>query len=146
MKREKQYIQLLSHAKELINKDVGVISNMANISRLLFDVFGFHWSGFYLVNNNRLELGPFCGPLACTSIEFNKGVCGAAYSAKETQIVANVHEFPGHIACSTYSNSEIVVPCIRNTEVYAVLDIDSENLNDFSNVDKKYLEQLVELL
>lgn len=146
MKRKEAYRELLSKAKQLIDPSVGLVSNMANVSRLIYDTFHFHWCGFYIVNNNRLELGPFCGPIACTSIAFDKGVCGAAYTTGKTKIVANVDEFPGHIACSPFSKSEVVIPCIKDNEVYAVLDIDSDTLDDFSPVDQEYLEQLVQLL
>lgn len=146
MDRTDAYRELLGRAEQLIDPAVFQIANMANLSRLLYDTFKFHWCGFYLVSNNRLELGPFCGPIACTSIAFNKGVCGAAYTKKRTLVVPNVDAFPGHIACSPYSKSEIVVPCVKNNQVFAVLDIDSDQLDDFSEVDKVNLEKLVDLL
>lgn len=146
LSKTEKYIQILSDASQLIDKNVDEIANMANLSRLIFDFFSHHWVGFYRVIENELILGPFQGPIACTSIKYGKGVCGKAWQEEETQIVADVHQFPGHIACSALSNSEIVVPCFKDKKLYAVLDIDSESFNEFDAEDKYYLEQLVSLL
>lgn len=147
MEKKEKYLQLLKQAKQLVDPKVGRISNMANLSRLLFDVFQHHWCGFYLVENGRLELGPFQGPIACTTIEKGKGVCGSSWEKRETLVIEDVHQFDGHIACSALSNSEIVVPCFnQDGEVYAVLDIDSVNFDEFNEVDKECFEQLVKLL
>jgi L-methionine (R)-S-oxide reductase len=141
-----KYTQLLADASHLIDQEVDLVANMANLSRLIFDYFSHHWVGFYRVIEDQLVLGPFQGPIACTIIKFGQGVCGKAWQEGETQLVANVHQFPGHIACSALSNSEIVVPCFRDGHLFAVLDIDSENFNQFDSIDKQYLEQLVALL
>jgi GAF domain-containing protein len=146
LNKEIKYQELLTKAKSLIYKDVDDIANMANISRLIWEQFQYHWIGFYRVHKEDLMLGPFQGPIACTTIGFGKGVCGKAWQTNKTQIVANVHQFPGHIACSSASNSEIVVPCIRNGEVFAVLDIDSDQFNSFDDTDAQYLEELVSYL
>ncbi len=137
---------MLIQAESLIDSSVDLIANMANITRLVYDFFPHHWIGFYRVQNNNLILGPFIGPIACTTIGFGKGVCGTAWETGKTQMVDDVHKFPGHIECSAKSNSEIVVPCLKNNEVYAVLDIDSINFNEFEEIDKTYLEKLVRLL
>ena len=115
---------------------------MANIAAALHEAFGFWWTGFYRVDGQQLVLGPFQGPIACTRIPFGRGVCGTAWQRGETVVVPNVHEFPGHIACSTASNSEIVVPIRRNGEIIAVLDIDSTEFNTFDATDRYYLEQI----
>jgi GAF domain-containing protein len=146
LNKENKYKTLLIEAKVLIYKDVDDIANMANISRLLMDHFPNHWIGFYRVQADKLILGPFQGPIACTSIGFDKGVCGVAWQTKQTQIVDDVHQYPGHIACSALSNSEIVVPCIRGNSVYAVLDVDSTEFNAFDETDQRYLEELVTYL
>ncbi|MBT8327776.1 MAG: GAF domain-containing protein [Bacteroidia bacterium] len=119
---------------------------MANVTRLIYNHFPHHWIGFYRVVESELVLGPFNGPIACTRIAYGKGVCGTAWKENKTIIVDDVHQFPGHIACSALSNSEIVVPCSRNNVVFAVLDIDSDQFSAFDNIDKNYLEQLVQLL
>lgn len=144
--KEQTYKTLLKQAEALIDPQVDDVANMANLSRLIFDTYGHHWVGFYRVIGDQLVLGPFQGPVACTQIAYGKGVCGTAWQKKDTQVVADVHQFPGHIACSALSNSEIVVPCVRNGEVYAVLDIDSTEFNTFDEVDRDYLEQIVALL
>lgn len=146
LSKKEKYYELLQNASHLIDNKADTIANMANICRLIFDYFPHHWIGFYRVVNSQLVLGPFQGPIACTTIDLGKGVCGTAWQTKETQIVADVHQYPGHIACSALSNSEIVVPCFQSNEVYAVLDIDSEHFDTFDEVDKNYLEQLVSLL
>ena len=146
MNKEAQYKSLLAQAKALVDPMVDDVANMATLSQLLAQTFGHHWTGFYRVVNDQLLLGPFVGPIACTAIGLGKGVCGTAWQTKATQIVADVHQFEGHIACSPFSNSEIVVPCIRNNEVFAVLDIDSSAFNTFDDVDKDFLEQIVSYL
>lgn len=146
MNKELKYQELLSLAKALIDTNVDDIANMANISRLIMDSIPNHWVGFYRVVHNSLVLGPFNGPIACTVIEYGDGVCGTAWASKQTQVVADVHQFPGHIACSSATNSEIVVPCFRDGEVFAVLDIDSDSFNSFDKIDSKYLEELVSYL
>ncbi len=123
-----------------------MIAKMANVSAALHETFGFWWTGFYRVENDELVLGPFQGPIACTRIKYGRGVCGTSWQRGETVIVPNVHEFPGHIACSSASNSEIVVPLIRDNKVIAVLDIDSTEFGTFDETDKAYLEQIVGLL
>jgi GAF domain-containing protein len=121
-----------------------LISNLSNFVAILKSHFDFFWVGFYLVENEKLILGPFQGPLACTEIKFGKGVCGTAWSRGETIIVEDVHQFPGHIACSSETNSEIVLPLIDSKgRVVAVLDIDSTEFSDFDNIDQKYLEKML---
>ena len=121
-----------------------MISNLSNFVAILKSHFDFFWVGFYLVENKKLILGPFQGPLACTEIKFGKGVCGTAWSRGETIIVEDVHQFPGHIACSSETNSEIVLPVIDSKgRVVAVLDIDSTEFSDFDNIDQKYLEKML---
>jgi GAF domain-containing protein len=122
------------------------IANLANIAAVLHTTFGFWWTGFYFVKNNELVLGPFQGPVACTRIGFGNGVCGTAWQQKQTIVVPDVHQFPGHIACSAASNSEIVVPVIVNNVVTMVLDIDSTDYACFDDTDKQYLEEIVELI
>ena len=121
---------------------------MANIAAMLHETFGFWWTGFYRVDpeSAQLVLGPFQGPVACTRIAFGKGVCGTAWERRSTVVVPDVHQFPGHIACSSASNSEIVVPVFRDEEVVAVLDIDSTDFNTFDDTDKEWLERIVSLL
>lgn len=146
MNKEANYINLYKTAQALIDNKVDDIANMANLARLLYEQLDQHWIGFYRVLDDRLVLGPFNGPVACTSIDFNKGVCGSSWAKKKSIIVDNVHEFAGHIACSPHSNSEIVIPCIRHNEVFAVLDIDSAEFANFDEIDEKYLRKIVELL
>lgn len=142
--------ELISQTKYLIDDSLPLISNLSNLSRLLYECFeNVLWAGFYITdfnNPNELVLGPFQGPIACTKIKFNKGVCGEAAYNKKTLLVPNVHEFEGHIACSSLSNSEVVVPIIRNDLVYGVIDIDSTIFNNFTNEDVKILEEFAELI
>ena len=145
MKKEEIYRELLPQVASVVSGESDMIAKMANVAALLHQSFGFWWTGFYRVQT-ELVLGPFQGPLACTRIPYGKGVCGTAWEKNETVIVPNVHEFAGHIACSSESNSEIVVPLRHNGEVIAVLDIDSKEFNTFDQIDKKYLEQIVKLL
>lgn len=142
MSKSDQYESLLPQIASLIAGETDLIANMANIAAVLHEAFHFWWTGFYIVKGNELVLGPFQGPLACTRIPYNKGVCGSAWAQDKTLVVPNVHEFPGHIACSSESKSEIVVPIRRNGEVIAVLDIDSREFNTFDAIDQKYLEQI----
>lgn len=141
--REEQYRSLVPQIKALTEGETDFIANLANISAALKEQFGFFWVGFYLVKGNELVLGPFQGPVACTRITFGKGVCGAAWKEGTTLIVPDVDAFPGHIACSSLSRSEIVVPFYRGNEVAGVLDVDSEHLNFFDETDRKYLEEIV---
>lgn len=144
--KKELYENLLPQIKSLVEGESDEIANMANISACLKDTFNFLWVGFYRVIADELVLGPFQGPLACTRIRKGKGVCGTAWQNAETVIVTDVDEFPGHIACSSLSKSEIVVPVFKNNEVVAVLDIDSEKLATFDAIDKEYLEKLVACL
>ena len=144
--KEEKYTLLLKQAQALVEGETNVVANMANLSALLNETFHFWWTGFYLVHDKELVLGPFQGPVACTRIGFGKGVCGTSWKEQRTIIVPDVEEFPGHIACSSLSRSEIVVPIKRNDEVTGVIDIDSEQLNTFDEIDAKYLERLAEIM
>ena len=144
--KEELYATLLPQLRSLVDGESDLIANMANISACIHDTFHFWWVGFYRVVGDVLVLGPFQGPLACTRIRRGKGVCGTAWEKGETVVVADVDKFPGHIACSSASRSEIVVPVIRNGEVMAVLDIDSEQLDTFDSVDREWLEKVATLL
>ncbi len=141
-----KYETLLPQIKALIEGETDVTANLANVSAALKQTFGFFWVGFYLVKNEQLVLGPFQGSLACTRIRFGKGVCGTAWETKQTQLVPDVEAFPGHIACSSDSKSEIVVPLLKENQVAGVLDVDSDVLNDFDETDAHYLQQLAEWL
>ncbi len=144
--RAEKYETLPSQLKKLIAEETDLISILANTSAVLKETFGFFWIGFYIVRGQVLKLGPFQGSLACMEINFGKGVCGTAWERKETLIVSNVDEFPGHIACSSFSKSEIVIPVIKNQNVVAVLDIDSTELADFSETDALFLNKLCQWL
>ncbi len=144
--KAEKYEMVFNQSKALVSDETNEIANLANISSLLKQAFNFYWVGFYRVLENQLILGPFQGTLACTRIAFDKGVCGACYSQKETIIVPDVEKFPGHIACSAFSKSEIVVPVLKNEEVHLVLDVDSDVLNDFDETDKVWLEKICRLL
>jgi GAF domain-containing protein len=122
------------------------VANLANIAAALREAFGFFWVGFYVVQGQELVLGPFQGPIACTRIAYGRGVCGTAWKEKKTQLVPDVEAFPGHIACSSASKSEIVVPAFQDGEVFLVLDVDSDQLDDFDGVDLRYLETLMGML
>ena len=141
--KEEQYQTLLPQIKALVEGEPDLIANLANICGALKEQFGWLWVGFYLVKQDELVLAPFQGPVACTRIKKGKGVCGTAWQNAGTLIVADVEKFPGHIACSSLSKSEIVVPMISNNEVVGVLDVDSVLLNDFDETDKKYMEEIV---
>ncbi|MCR5645851.1 MAG: GAF domain-containing protein [Bacteroidales bacterium] len=144
--KEKQYRLLLKQAQSLVADEPNLIANMSNLSSLIHYTFGFWWTGFYFVDGRQLVLGPFQGPLACTRIPYGKGVCGTAWAEGRTLVVPDVEQFPGHIACSSESRSEIVVPIFKNGEVWAELDIDSRELNTFDDIDKQWLEQIVKVL
>lgn len=143
MTKQETYQTLLPQIESLVAGEPDPIANMANVAASLHETFGFWWTGFYRVEGQQLVLGPFQGPIACTRIPYGKGVCGTAWQRAETVIVPNVHDFPGHIACSSASNSEIVVPILHDGKVIAVLDIDSKDFNTFDEIDKKYLEKIV---
>lgn len=144
--KEEQYEVLLPQIKALLEGEPDLIANLANITGALKEQFNWLWIGFYLVKNDELVLGPFQGPVACTRIKKGKGVCGASWAQAETLIVPDVEKFPGHIACSSLSRSEIVVPIIRNNKVLGVLDADSIDLDHYDLIDQKYLEQIIELI
>jgi GAF domain-containing protein len=146
MTKEETYQSLLPQITSLVEGETDMIAKMANVAASLHQTFGFWWTGFYRVEGNELVLGPFQGPVACMHIPFGRGVCGTAWQRQETMMVPNVHEFAGHIACSSASKSEIVVPVIRDGGVIAVLDIDSAEYNTFDDIDKQYLEQIVRIL
>ncbi|MDD3356234.1 MAG: GAF domain-containing protein [Dysgonamonadaceae bacterium] len=144
--KEELYNSLYPQICSLIEDETDIIANLANVSAALKEYFNFFWVGFYLVKNNQLVLGPFQGPVACTRIAYGKGVCGTAWKENKTIIVPDVNQFPGHIACSSLSQSEIVIPIVHNNQVVAVLDVDSEHLNHFDETDKRYLTKIVEQL
>src|SRR5262245_4618459 len=144
--KAEQYESLIPQIKGLLEGEQDLVANLANIAAALKEQFNWLWVGFYLVKNNELVLGPFQGPVACTRIKKGKGVCGHSWLKAETLIVPDVEKFTGHIACSSLSRSEIVVPVIRDKEVIGVLDADSIDLNTYDNIDKHYLEQIVDLI
>jgi GAF domain-containing protein len=144
--RAQRYEEILPQIEAMISTETDLIANLANTAAILSEGLGFFWIGFYRMMEGELVLGPFQGPLACTRIALDKGVCGACATRKETIVVPDVNQFPGHIACSSLSQSEIVVPLLAEGEVKLVLDVDSKKLNDFSEVDQKYLEQVMEML
>jgi len=146
MTKEETYRPLLPQIAALVEDETDPIAKMANVAAALHQAFGFWWTGFYRVVGDELVLGPFQGPVACMHIPFGRGVCGTAWQRQETVIVPNVHEFAGHIACSSESKSEIVVPVFRDGKVIAVLDIDSAEYNTFDEMDQVYLEQIVSLI
>jgi L-methionine (R)-S-oxide reductase len=144
--KEDQYQSLLPQIKGLLEGEKDAIANMGNIAAALKEQFGWLWVGFYLVKKEELVLGPFQGPVACTRIRFGKGVCGYCWKEANTIIVPDVEKFPGHIACSSLSRSEIVVPLVVNNKIIGVLDVDSTELNQFDTTDQQYLEEIVNLL
>ena len=146
MNKTDKYQELYKQLESLISGETDQIANMANMAALIHETFGFWWTGFYIVKGDELVLGPFQGPIACTRIPYGKGVCGTSWQRQATIVVPDVEEFPGHIACSSLSRSEIVVPIFRDTSVYAVLDIDSKELATFDDIDKEWLEKTVKLL
>ena len=148
-----RYKSLVPQIESLITGESDVVANLSNIAAALRQSMNFFWVGFYIVKNNampagrqELVLGPFQGPIACTRIAFGKGVCGASWKEKKVMLVPNVDEFPGHIACSSDSKSEIVLPAFKNNEVALVLDVDSDKLNDFDKTDELYLGQVMRLI
>lgn len=146
LSKEEYYISLLPQLRSLINNESDLIANMANVSAALKQSFNFFWVGFYLVKQDELVLGPFQGTIACTRIKYGRGVCGSAWKQGRTLIVPDVNEFPGHIACDTASKSEIVVPIFKDNIVWGVLDVDSDQLRNFGDIDAEYLQQVVHIL
>lgn len=141
--KEEQYRSLVPQIKALIEGEPDLVANLANVVAALKEQFGWFWVGFYLAKGDELVLGPFQGPIACTRIRYGKGVCGSSWQQKQTLIVPDVEQFPGHIACSSLSKSEIVVPVIRDGKVIGVLDVDSDALDEFDTTDQQYLEEIV---
>ncbi|MBV6645718.1 MAG: GAF domain-containing protein [Cyclobacteriaceae bacterium] len=146
MNKEERYKSLLPQIESLVAGEEDLIANLANIASALKYGMQFFWVGFYLVKDNSLVLGPFQGPIACTRIAKGKGVCGKSWEDKNVLLVPDVDQFPGHIACNSESKSEIVVPLVRDGEVVLVLDVDSDQLNSFDEVDQRYLERLLEMI
>jgi GAF domain-containing protein len=144
--KQEQYQDLIPQIKGLLDGESDLIANLANVAGALKEQFGWFWVGFYIVKGEQLVLGPFQGPVACTRINKGRGVCGTSWAQAETLVVPDVEQFPGHIACSSLSKSEIVVPVIKNGEVLAVLDVDSDTLDQFDEIDKQFLEQIVGLI
>ena len=144
--KQERYEALLPQIKAVVEGEPDLIANMANVAAMLHETFGFWWIGFYRAVDEELVLGPFQGPMACTRIRKGRGVCGTAWLKEETQVVPDVDKFPGHIACSSASRSEIVVPVFQEGKVVAVLDIDSEKLATFDETDRYYLERIMQLL
>ena len=144
--RQKVYRSLLPQINALIADEPNRVANLANVAAALREAFGFFWVGFYQVDDQSLVLGPFQGPVACTRIGYGQGVCGQAWAHRQTILVPDVDAFPGHIACSSASRSEIVVPVFKDEQVVMVLDIDSDQLNDFSEIDERYLNELTRML
>ena len=145
--KEEIYHTILPQIEAVISGTDDLIANLANVAAILKQAFGFHWVGFYrTVSPQKLVLGPFQGPLACVTIPFSKGVCGAAASQQKTMLVPNVDNFPGHIACSSLTKSEIVVPLVHGGETKLVLDIDSDKLADFDGIDQHFLEEIIDLI
>ena len=146
MSKQEDYKLLLSQVKAMVKDESDAVANMANVAALIQEAFHFWWTGFYRVIGEQLVLGPFQGPVACTRIGFGKGVCGTSWKDKKTIVVEDVELFPGHIACSSESRSEIVVPLFKGEEVIGVLDIDSEKLATFDAIDKEWLGQIAEVV
>lgn len=144
--KAEQYQSIIPQIQAIIEDETDVIANLANICAALKQQFDWLWIGFYLVKGNELVLGPFQGPIACTRIAIGRGVCGRAWQQQQVIIVPDVDQFPGHIACSSASRSEIVLPMMKNGECLGVLDIDSSELNQFDEVDAKYLKQLISMI
>ncbi|NII24504.1 GAF domain-containing protein [Pseudoflavitalea sp. X16] len=144
--KKEQYVSLIPQINALIAGEPDLVANLANVVAALKEQFGWFWVGFYLVKGDELVLGPFQGPVACTRIRYGKGVCGSSWEQQQTLIVPDVEQFPGHIACSSLSKSEIVVPVMREGKVIGVLDVDSEQLDQFDVTDQQYLEEIVEAI
>ena len=146
MDKNETYKLLLAQVKAMVKDETDPVANMANVAALIQEAFHFWWTGFYRVIGEQLVLGPFQGPVACTRISFGKGVCGTSWKERKTIVVEDVEQFPGHIACSSESKSEIVVPLFKGDEVIGVLDIDSEHLATFDATDQLWLEQIAEVV
>ncbi len=146
LSKEEIYRLLEKQVSAMVEDESDAVANMANVAALIHHSLRFWWTGFYRVDGNQLVLGPFQGPVACTRIPFGRGVCGSAWKAGETIVVPDVDQFPGHIACSSASRSEIVVPVRKDGEIWGVLDIDSAELNTFDETDRIWLEKIVEHL
>ena len=144
--KQERYTTLIPQLKTLVADEIDFIANLSNIAAALKQTMNFFWVGFYIVKGNQLVLGPFQGPIACTRINVGQGVCGTSWKEKKTILVPNVEEFPGHIACSTASKSEIVIPAFKNEDVALVLDVDSDKLNDFDEADQLALEQVMRII
>ena len=144
--KKQRYKTLLPQIRGLVDGETDLVANLSNVAAALKQTMNFFWVGFYLVKKNQLVLGPFQGPVACTRIDFGKGVCGTAWKQQTTILVPDVEKFPGHIACSTASKSEIVVPAFKNDEVFLVLDVDSDVLDDFDAIDQQALEELMRIV
>ncbi|MDB5252444.1 MAG: diguanylate cyclase [Flaviaesturariibacter sp.] len=144
--KEEQYVALVPQVRGLLEGEPDLVANLANVAAALKEQFGWFWVGFYLVKGDELVLGPFQGPVACTRIRKGRGVCGSSWAQEKTLIVPDVEAFPGHIACSSLSRSEIVVPLLRGGEVVGVLDVDSASLDAFNAVDQRWLEEIVSLI
>lgn len=144
--RDDKYKSLIPQIEALVTGEPDLVANLSNIAAALKYGMSYYWVGFYLVKNDELVLGPFQGPIACTRIAKGRGVCGTSWAEGSTQVVANVDEFPGHIACSGDSKSEIVLPAFKNGVVALILDVDSDELNDFDEVDKEHLEKLMGII
>jgi L-methionine (R)-S-oxide reductase len=144
-KKADRYKELIPQIESLVLGEPDTVANLSNIAAALRQTLNFFWVGFYRVKNDELVLGPFQGPIACTRIGFGKGVCGTCWKEKRSIIVPDVDQFPGHIACSSEAKSEIVLPAFKNGEVALVLDVDSAELNDFDEIDKHYLQQVVQI-
>ena len=144
--KKEKYNVLVPQIEALVNGEPDLVANLSNIAAALRQTMNFFWVGFYIVRNNQLVLGPFQGPIACTRIDLGKGVCGTSWEEKRTIIVPDVEQFPGHIACSSDSKSEIVLPVIKNGNVVMVLDVDSDTLNDFDGVDEEALMRVIRIV
>jgi L-methionine (R)-S-oxide reductase len=144
--KQERYATLIPQIQSLVEGENDAIANLSNVAAALKQTMDFFWVGFYLVKNKELVLGPFQGPIACTRIQFGKGVCGASWKERKTILVPDVEQFPGHIACSSASKSEIVLPAFKNGEVALVLDVDSDQLNDFDETDQAALEKLMRII
>ena len=146
MDKQETYKTLLAQVKAIVKDESDPVANMANVAALIQETFRFWWTGFYRVIGDQLVLGPFQGPVACTRIGFGKGVCGTSWKEKRTIVVEDVEQFPGHIACSSESRSEIVIPLYKGEEVIGVLDIDSEKLATFDRTDQTFLEEIAKIV
>ena len=144
--KEERYAILIPQIEALVTDEPDFIANLSNIAAALKQTMNFFWVGFYIVKEEQLVLGPFQGPIACTRIPFGKGVCGASWKERRIMLVPNVEEFPGHIVCSSASQSEIVLPAFKNGEVALVMDVDSDKLNDFDNIDQSALEKVIKII